>query len=136
MRFHAVRVADAVDRRTSTRVCQSLGILQTGKLTLIRAIWFQSVSPRATPRGNLVRSCGIISRIDISQNPRLPSPTLSPTIDHTYIHTYMSSVVCIIAASQHRSIAVTVHRIPDKTTDLMVIFQFQARGAMRCDGVQ
>lgn len=67
------------------RVCQSLGILQTGKLTLIHAIWFQSVPPRATPRGNLVRSCGIISRIDISQNPRLPSPTLSPTIDHTYV---------------------------------------------------
>lgn len=65
------------------RVCQSLGILQTGKLTLIHAIWFQSVQPRATPRGNLVRSCGIISRIDISQNPRLPSTTLSPTIDHT-----------------------------------------------------
>lgn len=67
------------------RVCQSLGILQTGKLTLIDAIWFQSVQPRATPRGNLVRSCGIISRIDISQNPRLPSPTLSPAIDHTYV---------------------------------------------------
>lgn len=78
LRFHAVRVADAV----GARVCQSLGILQTGKLTLIHAIWFQSVRPRATPRGNLVRSCDIISRIDISQNPRLPSTMLSSTIDH------------------------------------------------------
>ena len=57
------------------RVCSSLGILQTGKLTLIGAIWFQgfpSPLPASQRRGNLVRSCGIISRIDISQNPQPP----------------------------------------------------------------
>lgn len=72
LRFHAVRVHSATDE---PRVCSSLGILQTGKLTLIGAIWFQGFpSPllASQRRGNLVRSCGIISRIDISQNPQPP----------------------------------------------------------------